>query len=824
MPQKIIKFKGINRNINEFQTSGECEELINLRPVVGGGHRVVKPKEIFKEDSGYDMFFEHSWGSYNNIIQVSNGVVIWTNKKYNPYTITDEFYDEEVILSAAGNTLVVYCDSRKEQRVFKFKDYAYKSYDVSPNLIKDIRVEYGDVTSISATYETDTLGQIQDAANRAASSFYANFINGLCGVSVIGCTYELEDGNEIWSTGFIVADSRKGNAGTLGVDTISNKVTVSGTKETSLVIDFNIIDSSNVKKINVYSSKPSLPYEVTESTDSDGNVSYNPLRKRSDAGIMYYQGSVEPNNSSATLKLKFGTVLSAEKIMDVNSGVISRVGYNIPYNNRFHYYKSNVYFHVQTPTCSLVPEDTYAKFISYVQINNKWILTNKIISYDLSGRAPSGGTTIYIDTISDFIYPMAGIKKLAFVLAESDGDEITEVPYSSMFFVDLEDSSSYNYSYAYDVMPDIIEVPESFYNELSSSGQLWEQVQSDGYTDKILLKEETNAINVSAQYNPLVFPVEYSYNYSGEIIDVATAYLPVSSVQAGQFPITVFTANGIFAMEQGNGAVLYSNIVPLQPLVIDGKAEPTPYGTFFVSLGNLYLLQGRESINLSTVLDGKRDLRIREADAYKRLYCEDGSVLFKFEPLLSKVDFKDYVSNAGLFYDQLNNELYISSRDTDKPYSYVFNLDSKSFYKSSKKYVHSGNLISKYAVELIGDKVNIVYIDFELDIDDQPIFLQSRPLALEQLYTHIQRLILLADAELSGTQNLCLSVFASDNLHDWKCVISSQKHDVILRQIRTNKAAKSYKDYVIVISGVVSTSTDISDIIADYTVVNRRLG
>jgi hypothetical protein len=67
-------------------------------------------------------------------------------------------------------------------------------------------------------------------------------------------------------------------------------------------------------------------------------------------------------------------------------------------------------------------------------------------------------------------------------------------------------------------------------------------------------------------------------------------------------------------------------------------------------------------------------------------------------------------------------------------------------------------------------------------------------------------------------------VFGSDNLYDWKCIISAQKHNTVLRQIRTNRAAKSYKDYVILINGLVSTDTDLSDIIADYTVVSRRLG
>jgi hypothetical protein len=95
---------------------------------------------------------------------------------------------------------------------------------------------------------------------------------------------------------------------------------------------------------------------------------------------------------------------------------------------------------------------------------------------------------------------------------------------------------------------------------------------------------------------------------------------------------------------------------------------------------------------------------------------------------------------------------------------------------------------------------------------------------IEAFFTHIQRLILLADARLKNNQYFTISVFGSDNLNDWKCIISSQKMDTAFRQIRTNRAAKSYRDYVVLITGMVNPDTDISDLIADYTVVNRRLG
>jgi hypothetical protein len=186
-------------------------------------------------------------------------------------------------------------------------------------------------------------------------------------------------------------------------------------------------------------------------------------------------------------------------------------------------------------------------------------------------------------------------------------------------------------------------------------------------------------------------------------------------------------------------------------------------------------------------------------------------------------DFDVIVSGSRLIYDQYRNELFICSDYNNLRYSYVFNLDTKAYHKVTKKYI-AYNSNSRYVIEIDGDTRNVVDLFEERRSIDVPVLLKSRPFSLEEFYSHIHRLIMKTDAELSGEQHLILSVFASDNLYDWKCIISAQKMNTVLRQIRTNRAPKSYKDYVILITGRVSTDTDISDIIADYTVVNRRLG
>lgn len=816
MPQKVIRFKGINRKVNEFQTSGECEELINLRPDINGGLHIVKQKFATIPNVQYVSVYEHSFGDTVNMIGVTaSGHIDWIGHR----TITTNFLSGDIELCSAGNVLIAYNKETKTQYAFRFKNEDYETYNVKFPRITAVVIDYNDsvlTPSFSVMPEGDTVVEYQEALNNAASGFYTEHPNCLCGAAVVGCTYEMEDGSELWSTGFVVANATQSDkfiepAATREDDI--DKVKVYGVGQVRVQVHTEKTTSSTIKKINVYASRPVYQYKVKDvhppitslnphTTITTEKLSLEELHLADQ--VMYYQGSLEIGEDTSII-LNFGPNQAGEKIMDVTSGCITRRGEITSYNNRFHYYNSKVNHAIQLITTShnVQVEDTDSHWIGYVNFDGKWRLLN--YAYTFNEAKPQ-----------DFIYPLSGIKEIAFVKGSWDTGDF-EVPYEEMFYVKLKDSSAYNYSYAFDTTPKIVSAT-AFYDSLEVD-QRW----GSPYTYDILLREEENAMNVSAPFNPYVFPVEYSYSFGGKICDVVASYIPISSTQVGQYPLNVFTSNGIFALEQGNGSTLYSNITPLQPMAIDGKATSTPVGTFFSSSKSLYLLSGREAANLSYILNGERELTLRDNEAFNKLCCNNRGVFYNYSPILSSKDFEEYIADASLVYDQLNNELYISSNDDSINYSYVFNIDSKTYHKVAKKYRRAANG-SRYALEVVGGDSNVVDLHTESDYDMQPILLQSRPMPLEVLYTHIQRMILLIDTKLSGNQNLCLSVFGSDNLYDWKCIISAQKHDTTLRQIRTNRAAKSYKDYIVLVSGMLDTRSNISDLIVDYTAVNRRLG
>ena len=829
MPQKVLKFTGINRAISEFQTSGECEELINLRPEVGGGYSVIKTKNIYKTGVSYDMIYEHSFGNTTNLVVSTNGVVWWLKDKNNLGEITSDFAQKNgVSISSAGNVLVIYCEEEDRQVVFKFENDEYVSYDFAPKRITNVEIAYAAGTEFYTAVADDSSSAALNAAlQKAASGFNQKYSNGLCGYSIVGCSYELEDGQELWSTAFVVANAEI----TEGyqqpqIDESAKTATVFGARKIYLCLSFADMPYSGIKKINVYATRPVFPYFVENLTSSSFKISKQSLEEMNLGGqIMYYQGSIDPSETSVRLLLKFNSEQAGEDIMKVMSGCIYRTGQMVSYNNRFHFYNSTAKHTLQFPSVSRDSQlfyimggevfkdavendngDIAPYWISYVKINNEWKLIDKVYRF-------------FEEDINDFIYPMAGVKRLAFVKAAMTGSSLS-VPFKEMFYVDLKDSAAYNYSYAFEVTPVIArdEEIDLFHDHMSAAGQIW----GNGFDASVTWKKEENAVNVSSPFNPFVFPVEYSYSFGGEIRDITTAYLPISSTQVGQYPLIVFTSNGIYALEQGNGEVLYGNVVPLQPHVINGRAKATPYGTFFVSSKNLYLLSGRNAVDVSRPLMGKPESSPKALKTYKALCCSSDNDLYDFTDALSVFSFEYIISDVSFVYDQLQNELYISSNKESVKYSYVLNLATNLFHKVPFKFIGS-RISSRYALRLT-NQTDVVDLFEEYDTARQPILLHSRPMSLEVFYTHIQRIMMLIDTSVVDEQYLFLSVFGSNNLSKWECIISSQKRDAVLRQIRTNKAARSYKDYVILINGAVSTDTNISDIIADYTIVDRRLG
>lgn len=186
-----------------------------------------------------------------------------------------------------------------------------------------------------------------------------------------------------------------------------------------------------------------------------------------------------------------------------------------------------------------------------------------------------------------------------------------------------------------------------------------------------------NKIKVSQLNNPIVFPVANTYLAgNGTVLALATNAIRISEGQFGQYPLYVFTTQGIYSLNVGSGEVVYSNIsaptsyeIPTTKIVAS-----TPFGVVFTSARGICIIQGQEVQLLTLRLqEAPRDLKIEFMGP-----MED--TIHKFD---SKT-FADYLRQLdNLVYDPYENELIIC--DKESKFNYVLNLYSQSFYQSTEK-------------------------------------------------------------------------------------------------------------------------------------------
>lgn len=190
---------------------------------------------------------------------------------------------------------------------------------------------------------------------------------------------------------------------------------------------------------------------------------------------------------------------------------------------------------------------------------------------------------------------------------------------------------------------------------------------------------DSNKIKVSALNNPLSFPSDQTYTVSnGDILNICTATTALSTGQFGQFPLYVFSSDGVYALEVGNSDIVYSRSTAVSREVCNNKNAiiSTDKAVIFTTESSLLMLNGSESINLSEQIEGYLPTMTDSSPVIEHI----ADIVDMFQ-LISGVEFREYMNGCRLGYNYYDREIIVSNRNY--PYSYVFNLASKGWYKIS---------------------------------------------------------------------------------------------------------------------------------------------
>lgn len=190
--------------------------------------------------------------------------------------------------------------------------------------------------------------------------------------------------------------------------------------------------------------------------------------------------------------------------------------------------------------------------------------------------------------------------------------------------------------------------------------------------------ELDNKLLVSDSDDPFVFPLERRYTFQAKVLGVAVANTALSQGQFGQFPLYVFTEDGIWAMETAADGSFVSQ-KPLSREVCSNPHSITAIdnAVVFVTKKGVMLIQGAEVVDLSMYMKGRH--YIPSNDALELIAKQDGYKGLN-DAIKDEDPFVAFMQDARVAYDYAGQKLVFMSPD-NQDFQYVYKIDTKTWHK-----------------------------------------------------------------------------------------------------------------------------------------------
>lgn len=281
-------------------------------------------------------------------------------------------------------------------------------------------------------------------------------------------------------------------------------------------------------------------------------------------------------------------------------------------------------------------------------------------------------SSVLSGVLSPYIsYPDSRAYKI--VVLKSEVESSTDVLYSKRTFL-LKEHPFANESYyfeGYDV--------EDLY--VDSKPYIIGEEEYYAFIADTTVKSTINrqdVIKVSELNNPLVWPNDKTYTVgSGKIVAMAVATKAMSQGQFGQYPLYVFTSEGIYAMLSGSGDVLYGNIAPVNHHVVENARTVCSIddAVVFGTRQGLFVMSGSEAVCISEPLD-EHGLPLPGDGRYANL---ENLVQNICGEDLSGMMLRERISEGGVAYHYANREILLYDKLGDCK---IYSIDNKKWYSS----------------------------------------------------------------------------------------------------------------------------------------------
>lgn len=345
----------------------------------------------------------------------------------------------------------------------------------------------------------------------------------------------------------------------------------------------------------------------------------------------------------------------------------------------------------------------------------------------------------------------------------------------------------------------------------------WDKLTEEQYNQDIgnlqsnNIEEQPNVLRVSAVDNPFYYPAAQTYKFDGEIVGGASNAEAVSTGQFGQYPLFVFTKNGIWAMSvDGSGQGAYTSMAPFSREVCSGAICPVSGGVVFATDRGVMAISGGQVSELSEVMDGGGVKMYDFSELYSRIMGK-ADVEWDIKP----GGIREYLEkNTVIAYNYHHNEILIST--PGKSFSFVYGLRSQRWSVTDVVFELTTNHYPGLVV--YNGKDMLVFDDAALPVAVCGI---SRPIKLGAVgYKRIRQ------AALRGTfeGKLGLYILGSDDGVNFEGVTGKEHDGATRRDMITPMArSKMYRFFAVAFAGKVEGRLSLVELLADGAVTNNRL-
>ena len=323
-----------------------------------------------------------------------------------------------------------------------------------------------------------------------------------------------------------------------------------------------------------------------------------------------------------------------------------------------------------------------------------------------------------------------------------------------------------------------------------------------------------NLLRVSNHENPFYFPQELSYSISnGEILNISTVTTELSQGRYGEFPLYIFTSDGIWTLQQGSEEVVYQSLLPVsRDIAISNKGiASTNNAIVFLSDKGLMLLSGSNVTQLSS-------FGLERTDIISPIEVEGKEVSIKSDQMCVD-NFKEYIKNSHIKFNYSNNELLFL--DSGKEYLYSFSLNGTGW--SRIEFTNNPLLLflNIYPDLYVSDSTgNLFNLSKEIKSDSLPFIVTTRAIKCIDNFRFKQLKEVFIKGELDFIEDsICVSILGS-NLpdRDFLPIASYSLKNSFVDGVRIPVFSPAYKYFRISVFGNGKSGMNINGIILMFAI------